>query len=1073
VSGTSTFLGNVSIGTTTATDKLTIVGGGVVANTPTTPTLTGTYNTAGNAYRVTISGRYAYVADEGLGLQIIDISNPATPTLVGTYDTSGNALGITISGRYAYVADYGSGLHIIDISNPSTPTLVGTYNTTGNAWGVTISGRYAYVGDYTSGLQIIDISNPATPTLVGTYDTSGNARGITISGRYAYVADYGSGLQIIDISNPASPTLVSTLDTTGLAQGIAINGRYAYVADYGSGLQIIDISNPATPTLVGTYDTSGNALGVTISGRYAYVADYGSGLQIIDINGSEFSSAFAGSFGSTVASIDTDLLVGNQATIQGGLNVGNNAAIGGSITITGTASSSLLAAGTHTALAVLSGNVGIGTSTATSRLQVSGSGGTGGSDIGILNTVSNKLWTMRNTDIGSFSVRNDTDGFEAMTIDSAGNIGVGISPSSASLFSINRDSIVSSGSMYNLQVTGIQSVANANTYYAIDSNPEYSASSGILGAMLGVRGLPQNIGNGTISTMSGVMGQPQNTSGGLVTSMRGLVSSPLNSGSGTTTTMYGVLSQPRASDGNVTSMYGFYADCGASGASATVTSCFGLRVTSPILTGALTNAYGIYVDTNDIVLDNDGAGDFASTTSGSLFIGESQDLAMYHNGIDSYLTNKTGDFYVTGTAAQNVLLSTNGGNVGIGTSTPTSKLTVFGDTSIIGDSLFMISSTSGTVSVEIASHGATTVGPDIFFSGSALLTTESSFHIGLDSDNSGIGSEFRIYANTNIATGTHVFSVNESGEIYFTPVVGTATKALCHDGSGPSLLMDCSGTPVADYAEAYAVTSDVDFGEIVMTTPEMITQTDGEKTPRLTRATMGGNVVGITSNNYGDFTSTGHTAFDSSTPAKPVALNGRVPVKVSLEAGPISIGDSITLSSTAGTGKKATKTGETVVGVALANYTTQTASGTVLVFVQNKQHQTIADLARAGLFATDLNASSTIFDTLTSDTTDTIWSRLTKLAQGFVDGVLNVAGVKTSQVCLSDNAGETCIDRSILNGLLQQNDVAPQTNNTPVIVSNTTDTTPGTSTDDTSSTTDTTAPPTESDTTTATSTTPQ
>jgi hypothetical protein len=233
---------------------------------------------------------------------------------------------------------------------------------------------------------------------------------------------------------------------------------------------------------------------------------------------------------------------------------------------------------------------------------------------------------------------------------------------------------------------------------------------------------------------------------------------------------------------------------------------------------------------------------------------------------------------------------------------------------------------------------------------------------------------------------------------------------------------------------------------------------------------MGGNVVGITSNNYGDFTSTGHTAFASSTPAKPVALNGRVPVKVSLEAGPISIGDSITLSSTAGTGKKATKTGETVVGVALANYTTQTASGTVLVFVQNKQHQTIADLARSGLFATDLNASSTIFETLTSDTTDTIWSRLTKLAQGFVDGVLSVAGVRTSQVCLSDDAGETCIDRSILNGLLQQNDVAPQTNDTPAIVS---DTTSGTSTDDASSTTDTTAPPTDSDTTTDTSTTPQ
>ena len=43
----------------------------------------------------------------------------------GTYNTSGYAYGVTVSGTLAYVADDGSGLAIIDVSNPSAPTLRG------------------------------------------------------------------------------------------------------------------------------------------------------------------------------------------------------------------------------------------------------------------------------------------------------------------------------------------------------------------------------------------------------------------------------------------------------------------------------------------------------------------------------------------------------------------------------------------------------------------------------------------------------------------------------------------------------------------------------------------------------------------------------------------------------------------------------------------------------------------------------------------------------------------------------------------------------------------------------------
>ena len=90
------------------------------------------------------------------------------PFLIGNRDTYGFAWDVQIVGRYAYVADGGSGLQIIDITDPKNPTLKG--NSKGFAFDVQIVGKYAYVAGL-SGLGIIDISNPITLTPKGGYYT--------------------------------------------------------------------------------------------------------------------------------------------------------------------------------------------------------------------------------------------------------------------------------------------------------------------------------------------------------------------------------------------------------------------------------------------------------------------------------------------------------------------------------------------------------------------------------------------------------------------------------------------------------------------------------------------------------------------------------------------------------------------------------------------------------------------------------------------------------------------------------------------------------------------------------------
>jgi len=164
----------------------------------------------------------------------------------------------------------------------SQPVIVGSCDTSVSSWGVYVSGKYAYVADDDAGLKIIDISDPTSPTVVGSCSTPNIARGVYVSGKYAYVTNYVAGLQVIDISDPSSPTITGTCDTQS-ARGVYVSGEYAYIADGPEGLQVIDISDPTSPTIVGSCDT-GWAEGVYVSGKYAYVANGGAGLKVIDIS---------------------------------------------------------------------------------------------------------------------------------------------------------------------------------------------------------------------------------------------------------------------------------------------------------------------------------------------------------------------------------------------------------------------------------------------------------------------------------------------------------------------------------------------------------------------------------------------------------------------------------------------------------------------------------------------------------------------------------------------------------------------------------------------------------------------
>jgi hypothetical protein len=191
---------------------------------------------------LTVAGRYAYAVGEGT-LQIFDVANPISPVSVGSA-TAANPLRLTVAGRYAYVACGGSpSLQIFDVSTPSSPVLAGKYAGGAEAAAVAVSGRYAYmVGSST--FQVIDVSNPAAPQLTGTLNLGTDMTSVSVADGYAYALDIqGATLYVVDVSHPAAPALLSSVSTgDGAGDDFVVSGRYAYVLEGSGLLQVVNFA---------------------------------------------------------------------------------------------------------------------------------------------------------------------------------------------------------------------------------------------------------------------------------------------------------------------------------------------------------------------------------------------------------------------------------------------------------------------------------------------------------------------------------------------------------------------------------------------------------------------------------------------------------------------------------------------------------------------------------------------------------------------------------------------------------------------------------------------------------------
>ncbi len=269
-------------------------------------------------------------------------------------------------------------------------------------------------------------------------------------------------------------------------------------------------------------------------------------------------------------------------------------------------------------------------------------------------------------------------------------------------------------------------------------------------------------------------------------------------------------------------------------------------------------AFGFYnqaTTTNAVAL---GSANQAGGGDSSVAVGRGNKAwGQFSIAIGANITNTTANSLMIGPSDTAKLTILSSGNVGIGTTTPFSKLTVVGTTTI------------GSLSTAVQA------GINIGFGG-----------LCVDNDGSCVASTTGRISAISYTTGA------------------------------------------TDLAENYTSALPLEAGDIVMTAGgDTVSKADGT-----------GTTIGIVSTNPGIIL--GLNNENENPNHYPVALSGRVPVKVNTENGLIKKGDRITLSSISGIGTKATATSTITVGIALDDFdgTTiltgaTTTATTVLAFV--------------------------------------------------------------------------------------------------------------------------------------------
>lgn len=283
---------------------------------------------------VAVAGTYAYLADPGGDMRILDVSTAHAPRRLGTVALPGAAGRVVtppaaVAPERAYVVVDDARIVAVDVADPANASLIGEYEAPGTivdlvadetqlylalgalGWqairfdadggaAVTAAGRptgavysVARTDDMLllaagrAGLLVLDPAGRERGRLV----TVGSARSVTADGDRAYVGvrdllpgGDDHGLTLVDLTRPDRPRQLRHYRTDSAPATVGVADNYVYLIDRrNSTLEIIDVGFARTPFLAVRHHLDATFAGVALDEQYAYVADRRQGLSVLRI----------------------------------------------------------------------------------------------------------------------------------------------------------------------------------------------------------------------------------------------------------------------------------------------------------------------------------------------------------------------------------------------------------------------------------------------------------------------------------------------------------------------------------------------------------------------------------------------------------------------------------------------------------------------------------------------------------------------------------------------------------------------------------------------------------------------
>lgn len=239
----------------TGTDDLKII----EISDPANPTIVSNTAIGGFPQDIIVDDIYAYIIDQTSDdLKIIKISDPVSPTLTGVLALGTRPFDLEIRNDFAYIVDFDLGdLKIINISDPDSPVLTGNLLIGAGLIKIDLTGNLAYViAQNNSFFKSIDITNHAAPVLVHTFNFFTQISAIQVQGNHVYFYAPTSGeFNVYDVSIPTSPEFVTLFLEGQNVSEFQIHGSIGYyISPSSDELSLINLTDPVALTV----DAEGN-----------------------------------------------------------------------------------------------------------------------------------------------------------------------------------------------------------------------------------------------------------------------------------------------------------------------------------------------------------------------------------------------------------------------------------------------------------------------------------------------------------------------------------------------------------------------------------------------------------------------------------------------------------------------------------------------------------------------------------------------------------------------------------------------------------------------------------------------